>query len=66
MKETIINVETGAETSRDLSAEEVAQISVWSKIEEQVENKENKRFSAKNSLIEKLGLTADEAKLLIP
>jgi hypothetical protein len=66
MKETMINVETGAETSRNLSAEEVAQINVWIKIEEQVEDKENKRFSAKNSLIEKLGLTADEAKLLIP
>jgi hypothetical protein len=65
MKEISIDVQTGAETSRDLNAEEVAQIGVWSKIEEKVQDEENKRVAAKNSLIEKLGLTADEAKLLL-
>jgi hypothetical protein len=65
MKEVSIDVQTMAETSRDLSAEEVAQIGVWSKIEEKVQDEEKKRLAAKNSLIEKLGLTADEAKLLL-
>jgi hypothetical protein len=65
MKEISIDVQTMAETSRDLSAEEVAQIGVWSKIEEKVQDEEKKRLAAKNSLIEKLGLTADEAKLLL-
>jgi predicted NUDIX family NTP pyrophosphohydrolase len=65
MKEVSIDVQTGEETSRDLNAQEVAQIGVWSKIEEIVQDEENKRLAAKNSLIEKLGLTADEAKLLL-
>jgi hypothetical protein len=65
MKEVSIDVQTGAETSRDLNAEEVAQIGVWSKIEEKVQDEQNKKSVLKNSLIEKLGITADEAKLLL-
>jgi hypothetical protein len=65
MKETMIDVGTGAETSRDFNTAEVAQIAVWSKIEEKVQDEENKRLAAKNSLIAKLSLTADEAKLLL-
>jgi hypothetical protein len=65
MKEISIDVQTGTETSRDLNAEEVAQIGVWSKIEEKVQDEQNKKSVLKNSLIEKLGITADEAKLLL-
>lgn len=65
MKEVSIDVQTGEETSRDFNAEEVAQIGVWSKIEEKVQDEQNKKSVLKNSLIEKLGLTADEATLLL-
>ena len=65
MKEVSIDVKTGEETSRDFNAEEVAQIGVWSKIEEKVQSEQNKKSVLKKSLIEKLGLTSDEAALLL-
>jgi hypothetical protein len=63
MKQIEIDVSSGKETSRDFTADEKAQITQWTEIEQSVQTKEAARINAKNSLIEKLGLTADEAAL---
>jgi hypothetical protein len=63
MKETTIDVQTGKESSRNFTADEIAQSNQLQEIETLVQAKESVRINAKKSLIEKLGLTADEADL---
>lgn len=65
MKEITVNVTTGEESSRNFTAEEVALANSLKAVEESVQAKEQLRHQAKASLIEKLQLTAEEAKLLL-
>lgn len=65
LKEKIVNVETGEETWRDYTAEEIA------KVEEAIAKsalealQQAEKIAAKKAIFEKLGITEDEAKLLL-
>lgn len=61
----IVNAETGEEITRDANAEELAQIA-----KDQTEHnariaKEETKANAKADLLARLGITADEARLLL-
>ena len=59
------NVETGEAVERDLTSDELAQAKADKvEFEARVAEEEQKAF-AKAALLEKLGITADEAKLLL-
>jgi hypothetical protein len=64
MKETIINVQTGEKSTRDFTAEEIEQIKETSKIEKAVNENAVAKLAAKNALFTRLGITAEEGKLL--
>jgi len=61
----IVNVETGEEIVRDANAEEIAQIETdrANNAIQQAQAKSN--ATAKATLLNKLGITAEEAKLLL-
>lgn len=64
-KEKIVNVETGEETWRDYTPEEIAQVE-QAKIEAaERAAKELEAAQSKAAVIEKLGITEEEAKLLL-
>jgi len=58
----IINAETGVEVLRDMTVEELADLEASKII---AETNEQEHANAKNALLKKLGITADEAKLLL-
>lgn len=65
LKIKIVNAETGEEIEREMTAEELAQLEL-----DQIEAAKEAEFKAnalakKNALLEKLGITQDEAKLLL-
>ena len=62
---TIHNAETGEVITRNANAEELAQIQIDSaaKLSEQAEAEA--REAQRQSILDKLGLTADEARLLL-
>lgn len=61
----IVNVETGEEIVRDATAEEIAQMKIDAENaaarKAEVEAKESQR----QAILDRLGLTADEAKLIL-
>jgi hypothetical protein len=65
MKEIIVDVETGVESVRDFTAEEVKQIAETSAIENAVNADALTKLEAKSALFSKLGITKEEAKLLL-
>lgn len=64
MKETIVDVQTGEKTTRDLTAVEIEQIEMTNEIEENVNAEAIAKLAAKTALFAKLGITAEEGKLL--
>lgn len=59
------NVETGEAIERDMTPEELAQAKIDAKDEaDRLKAKENQAI-AKQSILDRLGLTADEAALLL-
>jgi len=61
----IINVETGEEIVRDANAEEIAQMKLDAANDKaRIAEAEDKAI-ARQALLEKLGITSDEAKLLL-
>jgi hypothetical protein len=62
---TIVNLETGEIIERELNADELAQAAIDQKDYEAREAEKAKAEAAKQALLTKLGITADEAKLLI-
>jgi len=63
-KETIVNAETGEVKVRDLTKAEIADLqSQQAELEERLKAIEEKNL-ARSAVLEKLGLTADEVKLL--
>lgn len=64
-KEKIFNVQTGETTWRDLTAEEVEKIEQAKIIAEKQAQETEQIALAKNALLEKLGITQEEAKLLL-
>jgi hypothetical protein len=61
----IVNAETGEETLRDMNAAELAQLAKDVAEREAIEAAEAKAAADKAALLAKLGITAEEAKLLL-
>ena len=61
----IVNVETGEEIEREMNNEEMAQSQADEAIEQAKIQARALAIAAKAALLEKLGITADEAKLLL-
>jgi len=61
----IVDAETGEETLRDMNAAELAQLAKDVAEREALEAAEAKAVADKAALLAKLGITADEAKLLL-
>jgi len=65
LKIKTVNAETGEETFRDMNADELAQLAKDVAQREAIEAAEAKAETDKAALLAKLGITADEAKLLL-
>ena len=65
MKKLVHNVETGDVAEVDMTAEEVAQVEADRNIAKQEKAGSDAKASAKEVLLSKLGITADEAALLL-
>jgi hypothetical protein len=65
MKTQIINVSTGKEIIREMTEDELQQLEIDRKGFDNAIAAEKNRIAAKAALLAKLGLTADEAKLLL-
>lgn len=61
---TIVNVETGEVTERELNAEELAQQAIDEKASAARDAEKAKAEAAKSAVLDKLGLTADDLKAL--
>ena len=61
----IVNVETGEEIVRDANAEELAQIELDAANAEARKQAEAQAATARQALLNKLGITAEEAQLLL-
>jgi len=61
----IVNCETGEEIVRDATAEEIAQIEIDKKVGQEIKAQAEAKAKAKADLLSKLGITAEEAKLLL-
>jgi|688.fasta_scaffold975868_2 hypothetical protein len=61
---TIVNVETGEVTERELNAEELAQAAIDQKANDAREAEKAKVETHKAAVLDKLGLTADDLKAL--
>jgi len=64
MKEVSIDVESGEKSTRDFTEQEIQQVKQTTDIEKTVNDEAIVKSAQKNALITKLGLTAEEAKLL--
>lgn len=64
MKEISIDVQSGAKSTRDFTNDEIEQIKQTSEIEKGVNDNALAKLAAKNALFTKLGITAEEGKLL--
>lgn len=65
LKEKIVNIETGEESWRDYTSDEMAQVEEARAEAERVIAEKAKAAAAKADLLEKLGITEEEAKLLL-
>jgi hypothetical protein len=61
----IVNCETGEETLRDLTPEEIANYKTQAEAKATREAESEAKAQAKTELLERLGITEDEAKLLL-
>jgi hypothetical protein len=61
----IINCETGEETTREFTQEEIVQQELDSAIALSLKEAEAAKAAEKEALLERLGITAEEAKLLL-
>ena len=61
----IVNAETGEEVIRDMNAAELAQLEIDKAASKTREDAIAAKDAAKADLLAKLGITADEAKLLL-
>jgi hypothetical protein len=61
----IVNCETGEEIIRDANAEELAQLELDNANYEAQKSEAEAKVAEKQALLDRLGITADEAKLLL-
>ena len=64
-KEVIFNIETGKTTERPFTKEEIAQMEANAIRDAAEAEVEAQKLADKAALLNKLGITADEAKLLL-
>lgn len=64
-KEKIVNIETGKETWRDYTEAEIAAVEAARAEAQALQEAETAQAAEKAALLEKLGITEDEAKLLL-
>lgn len=64
-QEKIINIKTGEETWRDYSAEEIAEVEKAQAEAAELKAQLAAKDFARKAILEKLGLTEEEAKLLL-
>lgn len=60
-----VNLATGEEIERAMNAEELAQLAIDQQAAEARTSAEAQKAAAKAALLEKLGISEDEAKLLL-
>jgi hypothetical protein len=65
LKITEVNCTTGEEIVRDATAEEIAQIELDAANEATAKAEAEAKEAARQVILDRLGLTADEAKLLL-
>lgn len=65
MKITELNCETGEEITRDATAEEIAQAQADAQLAQAEADAKTEAAAAKAALLERLGITEEEAKLLL-
>lgn len=63
--EKIVNVETGEETIRPYTKEEIAKMETAEAENQAKATNDNAKELERNALLTKLGITSDEAKLLL-
>jgi hypothetical protein len=61
----IVNVETGEEIVRDATPEEIAQMKIIADTAIAEKAEAEAKSATKQAILDRLGLTADEAKLLL-
>jgi hypothetical protein len=61
----IVNVETGEEVVRDATADEIKQMQENTKASLAQKAEAEAKAAARQAILDRLGLTADEAKLLL-
>ena len=61
----IVNAETGKEIVRDANAEELAQMSIDAENAQARKIEAETKAEQRQAILDKLGLTADEARLLL-
>ena len=61
----IVNVETGEEIVRDANVEEIAQMEADAANAAEIKAQAEAKETAKAAILDRLGLTADEAKLIL-
>jgi hypothetical protein len=61
----IVNVETGEEIVRDANAEELAQMEIDAATSATAQAEAQAKATARAAILERLGLTAEEAALLL-
>jgi hypothetical protein len=65
MSKLIVNVETGEETVRELNKAEKDQQKIDEARLQEIKAEEDAKITAKQAIADRLGLTADELKLLL-
>jgi len=61
----IVNCETGEEIIRDANADEIAQMELDAADAQAAKSKAEAKAAEKQALLDRLGITADEAQLLL-
>ena len=61
----IYDFETGEQIVRDMTAEEIAEHELGMELDAQIQQEAASKESERAALLSKLGITADEAKLLL-
>ena len=61
----IVNAETGEEIVRDATTQEIAQMKLDADATEALKAKAEAKTANKSALLDRLGLTAEEAKILL-
>lgn len=64
-KEKIIDLISGEEIFRDYTKEEIANVEAEQVQAAELNKKEQERITARNAILEKLGLTEEEAAVLL-